>query len=220
MALYVIVAAIVALWTAAFAILRPWAGPLAIVVFIGMLAFTLLAVNQFAVLRERKRRERLLVPLTPEEVERRILNWLYRAKFTVRDDRQGKVHFQILATDQERLKATILQLPNDPYVTITSKFNAPKDEEGLRVMREIVEAQDSTFPEDLSIELAQLGVGYGVTGSPPEITIEHKFLFGEPMTELGFLQHLWLVRRALDLVRNLLRRAAKKAGYRLVLADG
>jgi hypothetical protein len=209
-------AAIVAVWTARQPSLKQWAGPVGVAVFIGTVALSFLLYNQFAIFRDRKKSERLLTPL---EIEKRVRDWLYRRKFTVANDPQSYAHFQLVCTDYEGLKVTIMQLRDEPYLTIISKAIWEDNESGA-VVRQMIEAPGSTFLEDLSIELAQLGVGYEVMGSPPrEILIEQKVLFDESVTELEFLRHILLIRRGLDLVMSLMKRSAKRIGARLDWKD-
>lgn len=158
------------------------------------------AWNQWRQAFDRDQKKRL-ASRSPAEIEHWVRDWLFKYKYQNQNDLSPEAHFQIVVTKANDQKLTIALPKAHPFVVIAARL-IPDPSEQAKKTNALLLAPDSTFPADLTIQFAQLGVDYRIESGagPMQVMIERKVTFDETITDLSFAQQFLKVEAAISTV--------------------
>lgn len=191
--------------------IRKETGPLAPLIVGYLFVFTFVVIlvtfNQLQEIQDRNQRARL-ARRTPAELANEIPTWLYQSGFTITNNPQADMEFQLVAQDPTGRRISIGKYPGDPYVSLTTQLAIqPAD---YPTVDALVPRPDSPLTLDLVIEVSKLGLIYDGIGYPLRtITLAEKLPFNESLNQYTFLNSFLRVRHGLALVRSMILRAVQ-----------
>jgi len=196
----VLTAGVIAVGLAVWKFLTSGFGPDTVVLFLVTIAAVMVTLGETRrfLLAQRRARQ-----LTNEQLEQQIRGWLYRDKFSIKNDPRDDAFFQFSATDEVGRTVTISRPRGHPVFLLVAVHLtlSPEDREIIGAMP--TEEQD-LFHADLRIELQRSGFGFLLTGRPMEtIQVIDSVPCDETLTEAALLLSVLRIRKALDLVREI-----------------
>jgi len=166
-------------------------------IMLGAFGFSLFLINQYAILRDRTKRN--IKNRSDKKIERIIREWIDVPGYSVtriKPERNFKFHFEI--RDAQNRHVNIIRGKNNPAiiefagrVKITSE-NQTLDELTL-----------NEIASKIKIEMARLGISYVFDGSPnllEYIRIINSVIIDDSLTEFYFRQNISLIVRAIILI--------------------
>jgi len=165
-------------------------------------AFTFLGVNQFHVLRERRKKG--IASLNDQEIEETIRNWLDDPLFKFQRKVDPDYLFQFVVTDEPGRPVTISRTKLKPtHLELATAITLSNEHRGKYETLSLGEKQK--IMHDLRIEMARYGIAYkGIDTKLERVDLGDIVLLDNSLTEFYFRQRVYFVIRAFVLYSEII----------------